>query len=433
MLIGIKSRKILFLRHLTIGTIASLIIFLLLLSRPKPTFDVRLWRALGETAFIFLFVTLAIGPAAKLWRCAIYLIPWRRETGIWFAVLALAHFLNVFEFAFKEPGIELPRLLGLVALVWTLILALTSSDRAVNFLGISSWKWLHSMAYVIFYLVCAHATYFLFWRYPEANWFRFIFLGMAVTIPILQISAFIKEVKRQKVNSSAVQTKKLFVPIFNRTIIAEKTCEVSFDLRKKEFKFQAGQHIWVTVPKLLHPDPKGNSRVFSIATSPADKEKISIAFRDSGSGFKKTLMELPIGTLIEVEGPYGSFTLTNDTSKPLVFIAGGIGITPFLSMIRLIHSAKLKHTITLIYANRNKESAAYLDELENYSKQNHRFKIENKFGRIDEEFIRQSIPNLNEVLWYIVGPPPMVASTKDILNKIGISSNQIFIEEFLGY
>src|SRR3989339_1975983 len=98
-------------------------------------------------------MTLAIGPLAKLWKPAVRLVPWRREMGIWFALLALSHFIRVRDYAALEPGIELPRLLGLIALFWTLILAATSSDRAVNFLGPSSWKWLHVMAYVIFYLV----------------------------------------------------------------------------------------------------------------------------------------------------------------------------------------------------------------------------------------------------------------------------------------
>lgn len=198
MLLGAKSKKLLFLRHLFPGLIAVLLAYLFWLSRPELSFDVRLWRALGDAAFSFLFFTLAVGPMAKLFKPALRLVPWRREAGIWFALLALVHFIRVSDYAQLEPGIELPRLLGLVALFLALVLAATSSDRAVNFLGPSSWKWLHSMAYVIFYLVSAHAAYFLFWRYPESNWFQYPFLAMGIAVPLLQISAFVKEVARQK-------------------------------------------------------------------------------------------------------------------------------------------------------------------------------------------------------------------------------------------
>ncbi len=434
MLLGIKSRKILLIRHIFTGLIALLLVYIFWLSKKNLAFDARIWRALGDTAFIFLFITLLIGPLAKLWEPAWRLITWRRETGIWFAILSFSHFLKVFNFSLQEPGIELPRLLGLIALFWTLILTITSSDRAVNFLGIWSWKWLHSMVYVIFYLVFAHATYFLFWRYPESNWFRFLFLSLAVTIPLLQISAFIKEVRRQKIGNASIPNKKLILPILKQKIIADETYEISFSLLNKKFEFFAGQHIWVTVPKLLFPDPKGNARVFSIVSSPNDKEKLVIAFRNSGSGFKKTLIKIPIGSQVEIEGPYGYFTLPKDNSEPLVFIAGGIGITPFLSMIRFVNENKLKYSIILLYTNRNKDSAAYLQELKNISKQNPHFQLKNKFGRLDEDFIRESVGNiLYQVKWYIVGPPPMVAAAKEILNNISVSPDHIFFEEFIGY
>ena len=198
MLLGIKSKKTLFYRHLLVGSLAIALVYLFWLSRPGLSYDVRLWRALGDATFSFLFITLTLGPLAKLWARASRLAPWRRETGIWFALLALSHFIRVIGYALSEPDIALPRLLGLIALSWALVLALTSSDRAVNFLGISSWKWLHHGAYIIFYLAALHASYFLFMRYPDDNWFRYPFLVMALTVLILQASAFVKTVIRQR-------------------------------------------------------------------------------------------------------------------------------------------------------------------------------------------------------------------------------------------
>lgn len=434
MLLGIKSRKTLFLRHLLIGLTAVLLVYLFWLSRPELSFDVRLWRALGDTTFSFLFITLAIGPLAKLWKSVLRLVSWRRETGIWFALLALAHFVRVSGYALSEPGLELPRLLGLIALFWALVLAATSSDRAVNFLGPSSWKWLHASAHTIFYLVAAHAAYFLFWRYSETNWFQYPFLGMALAVPALQISAFVKEVIGQRAGRVNMESQKIKLPILEQKMIAEKTCEVSFGLSGREFNFLAGQYIRVSVPELLYPDPKGASRVFSIASSPNDKNKISVAFRDSGSGFKRTLMELPLGSLVDIEGSFGYFTLPKNQNQPIVLIAGGIGITPCISMIRYATEEKLGSLITLLYANRNAESAAYLEELTTIAeKQNPRFLLKNQFGRISADFIQQYVKNLTEPVWYIVGLPAMVAEIRDLLSRLGVSETKVYFEDFTGY
>lgn len=228
-----------------------------------------------------------------------------------------------------------------------------------------------------------------------------------------------------------IETLKL--PIIERKIIAEKTREISLGLSEKEFIFLAGQYIRVIAPNLLHADPRGQSRLFSILSSLNDKNKISIAFRDSGSGFKRTLMELPLGSTVDIEGPFGYFTLPKDISRPLVFMAGGIGITPLLSMIRFTEEQKLTHQITLLYSNKNSESAAYLKELKIISEQNNNFLLKNKFGRIDADFIQQSVKNLAEPVWYIVGPPDMVADMRSLLSSLGVSEAKIYSEDFTGY
>jgi ferredoxin-NADP reductase len=87
----------------------------------------------------------------------------------------------------------------------------------------------------------------------------------------------------------------------------------------------------------------------------------------------------------------------------------------------------------LLYANRDKESAAYLDELSSIAEKNPNFVLKNRFGLIDADFIKNSVENLDNLLWYVVGPPPMVASVRDLLLKMGISQSKIFVEDFVGY
>ena len=208
------SREVFF-RHVLVGALAAVIVSLLWLSYiPISGPSAGLWRAFADSAFIFLFMTLAIGPLAVLWEPALRALKWRREFGIWFAVLALFHGILVvgglFNWnvigTFSQGGIGLANLLGITALFFALILVATSSDMAVKSLGIGSWKWLHNLSYVIFYLVGFHAVHNLFITpLSAAHWFRYLFLIMLFAVPILQLCAFLKIVisnrKRMKDSS----------------------------------------------------------------------------------------------------------------------------------------------------------------------------------------------------------------------------------------
>lgn len=219
--------------------------------------------------------------------------------------------------------------------------------------------------------------------------------------------------------------------IIARKVVAEDTLELSFR-RPEDFSFLAGQYIQLAVPKLLYSDGKGASRTFSIASSPFDQEKISVAFRETGSGFKRTLKELPFGAPVNIEGPHGFFTLPQEPVNPVVFIAGGIGITPFLSMIRFATAKGLKIPMILLYANRGKESAAYLWELQSMTGRNTHFVLENHFGRIDEQFIQQSIKYPQNYKWYIAGPPAMASYARNVLFLLGADDEHVYYEEFTG-
>ncbi|MFN7088261.1 MAG: FAD-dependent oxidoreductase [Candidatus Paceibacteria bacterium] len=239
----------------------------------------------------------------------------------------------------------------------------------------------------------------------------------------------------------------LKLPLKDRKVVAEDTMAFYFALEGKDFTFSPGQYISVYIPKLLYDDPKGNHRVFSIASSPNNKEYLLIATRMRGSGYKKTLKDIPLGSIVEIDGPFGSFVLPQNPTGPIVLIAGGIGITPFMSMVCYATEEKLPHKLILIYSNKTPESTAFLKELQELQNQNPNFKMiatitepENaksmwsgKIGKITSGFIKENIEDPALPVWYIAGPPDMVFAIKQALIEAGIDEDNIHFEDFGGY
>lgn len=224
---------------------------------------------------------------------------------------------------------------------------------------------------------------------------------------------------------------------YHTTLIAKKrvakdTIEVSFS-RPNDFQFQAGQYVQLGLPHLLFPDSAGSSRVMSIASSPLSDKEIAIAFRDTGTGYKDTFKHLKIGAPAIIEGPYGFFTLSEHITLPRIFLAGGIGVTPFLSMLQYSTASNLDIPTTLLYSNSKLENAAYLSELQDLARHNRRFTLRHIVGRLDFQTLQQHLPDAENCLWYISGPPTMVASVRNSLSLLGVDDGRVCGEEFTGY
>ena len=162
------------------------------------------------------------------------------------------------------------------------------------------------------------------------------------------------------------------------------------------------------------------------------------------SGFWR---RLPPGTELKLDGPMGSFTLHRNTAKAAVFLAGGIGITPFLCIVRQAAKEKLPHQLYLFYSNRRPEDAPFLAELQDLSQSNPHFifipsmtemeKSKRNWlgerGFIDREMLVKHFCDLNGPIYYVAGPPAMVAAMQQMLAKAGVSEDDIRTEEFGGY
>src|SRR3954471_17859544 len=151
------------------------------------------------------------------------------------------------------------------------------------------------------------------------------------------------------------------VTLRRREPVAERTLAFYFD-KPAGFSHDAGQIVMASLIEPPSMDAAGPSRTFTLASAPHEPE-LMIATRMRDSGFKRALAALPVGASVRLEGPAGLMTLHEDAARPAVFLAGGIGITPFLSMVRDARARRLSHRIVLFYSNRRPQDAAFLGEL----------------------------------------------------------------------
>jgi ferredoxin-NADP reductase len=226
--------------------------------------------------------------------------------------------------------------------------------------------------------------------------------------------------------------------------VAEGTLMVTFDLLGAEVDFQPGQYFFVTLPDVGHQDDKGLRRHITVVTSPNERGVLGFATRMRNSAFKRSLDELPVGTTVDVEQPKGGFALPDDKSRPLVFVAGGIGITVFRSMMLYIREEGLAYRITLVYSNRDRESTAFLDELRALEQGMPDFRLiltmtkdpgwEGETRKVDAQFLQDHLEgDLNQYTFLVAGPPGMAEGVQSALADAGVDEQHVTAERYSGY
>lgn len=227
--------------------------------------------------------------------------------------------------------------------------------------------------------------------------------------------------------------------------VAEDTMRFYF-AKPAGFDFVPGQFV-----ELAHMDPpetdaEGNSRAFSIVSSPSESE-LSITTRMRDTAFKRVLKKLQPGAKLLVDGPMGDFTLHRNSSRPAVFLAGGIGITPFHSIIKNAAEKSLPHKMVLFYSNRRPEDTAFLSELQGIAGKYKNFQLvptmtemekskkawNGEKGFLDAAMLQRHLPSLSGPIFYVAGPPGMVTAMRPMLEKAGVDPDSIRSEEFGGY
>jgi len=227
--------------------------------------------------------------------------------------------------------------------------------------------------------------------------------------------------------------------------VAEGTAAFYFE-KPAGFAHQAGQNAVFILVDPPETDSQGPSRTFTIASAPHEPD-LMIATRMRDTAFKRVLKSAVPGARVRIDGPGGVMVLHEDAARPAVFLAGGIGVTPFLSMARHAAKDRLPHRIILFYSNRRPEDAAFLDELRALERSNPNYRLiatmaeaekssrpwDGETGFIRRDMLERYLNDLKGPVYYCAGPPGMTTAMQSMLAGLGVAEGDTRSEEFYGY
>ena len=210
------------------------------------------------------------------------------------------------------------------------------------------------------------------------------------------------------------------------------------------FTFIAGQYVAMRFTLLVAPDTKYGVRSLSLASAP-DEKHLGFSLRYSESGFKQTLWAMKVGNTLEITDAVGFFTIPEEESREIVFLIGGIGITPVRSILKQAVAENSKKKYTLFYANRTPEDAPFREEIRGYALPNFRM-IEvisqcdgseekdtcDEHGYIEETIIKKYLQNPQDNVYYLVGSPSFVDVMEQMLERFGVSKENWHTDPFTG-
>ena len=233
--------------------------------------------------------------------------------------------------------------------------------------------------------------------------------------------------------------------LLSRELVAERTMTFRFE-RPVGWTYRAGQSIDMTLLDPPETDAEGNLRAFSLSSAPSE-DWLAITTRLRDTAFKRVLSNVPLGTAVKIEGPFGDFRL-HKAARPAVLLAGGIGITPFRSiLVEAIGGGPLPYPVVLFHANHRPEDAAFGAEFRSLSHKDANLTFvpvltaadvpaeswDGDRGRIDAAMLSRHLGGLGGPIYYVAGPAGMVAALRSMLAASGVDEDDIRTEEFTGY
>lgn len=221
------------------------------------------------------------------------------------------------------------------------------------------------------------------------------------------------------------------------------TCHGIRVTRHPEFSYEPVQYTYLSLRTPGEDEPYEDYRPMSLASSPT-RDYLAYGVRLSESAWKQAFQALEPGDQVLVEGPQGEFVL--DPSRPAIFVAGGIGITPLKGMAEYATDRELDIPVRLLYTNRTQEEIAYRDHLKKLAQTNPSFEIthtltrelpgsswDGQQGRIDEAMLASVSQGLQDPVYYVCGSPSLVQDVQGMLVDMGVATGDVRYEKFWGY
>ena len=233
--------------------------------------------------------------------------------------------------------------------------------------------------------------------------------------------------------------------LLSREMVAERTMSFRF-AKPAGWSYRAGQAVDMTLLNPPETDAEGNLRAFTISSAPRENV-IQITTRLRDTSFKRVLQQVPLGTQVKIEGPFGDLRL-HRAARPAVLLAGGIGTTPFRSiLVETIGGGSLPYRVVLFHPNRRPQDAAFADELRALEAKDPNLTFvptmtamadsaqawDGERGHIDAAMLGRHLNGVSNPIYYIAGPAGMVQASRTMLVASGVDEDDIRTEEFTGY
>lgn len=382
-------------------------------------------RFFGLVGFLFLSILIISGDTARFFDRFFgmdRIIKFQRKFALLTVLIVIFHpvfFIlsngDIFDYLIPNFA-SLPLALGIIS--FYLILIYEACSILYKRISYQAWQYIHMLEYVLFFFALYHILNL--GSDAEDIFVRSLFIVLSIGVVVGFIYRTYYKMKHRKFKFYVKEVKWETPNVFTLKLKSNK-----------KINFKPGQFCFLMINK----DKLYARHPFTISSSPYD-DTLDFTIKVKGR-FTQIASQLKEGEEVTVDGPFGTFTV-EDTKRDLVFIAGGVGITPFMSIIRSRLNSESQQNITLLYASRTEKDIIFKEELESIKEgwfkkvfvlsrePNEKY----EYGHIDERIIRKYVKDINNSIFYICGPEPMKKEIVYILKKLGVKDENIRIESF---
>lgn len=392
-----------------------------------PDVLLELSRLLAVMGFVVLFFQYVLSSRVRIFEATIgldRLIVAHRQTGIAALLLLLLHgvFLTTYELSLGFLSLRWEKLLGIGALL--LLLVVGGAALLWKSLGwqYETWKRIHYASYVILPVGFVHGL--LLGSTMRGSDVLTIYFWVLLGIYVLLIAS--RVVKRLTVRAN---------PYYVAAVERESHDTVSLYFDGPVPSFDPGQFMIVNLEK--QQGGYSESHPYTISSAPED-DRLRLSAKAIGD-FSSSVADVTPGSKALIEAPYGAFSYRTVPGQSLVFIAGGIGITPFLSQLRALRARGESRRVRLIWGNKTQEDIAFRDELQAAERELPDFSLvhvlsheewDGETGFVDAELIRKYVDDVETAEFFVCGPPVMMKMVIPLLGELGAPASRVHFERF---